>query len=60
MILWQPGCIGGRGQVLLSNLKIFKRQVLILTGTFFLNASFEEFKKILEIANGNRVEGLSK
>lgn len=43
MVLWQPGYIKGEGggQMLLSNLKIFKRQVLILTATVFKNASFE-------------------
>lgn len=54
MILWQPGCIKGKGgrEMLLSNLKIFKRQVLILTATVFkMPVLRREERRTLE--NGN-------
>ena len=53
MVLWQPGCIKGKGGrwTLLSNLKMFKRQVLILTATVLKMSVFRrEKRRTLELS----------
>lgn len=45
------------GQMLLSNLKMFKRQVLILTATVFKMSVLREKRRTLEKANGMTQRG---